>query len=116
MTQVSSRADGRTRTDGGDGAIVCDIRVSVGARACVDSIQFFRCYFAPPPPPTATVCGGQTSIQSDREVLRGRAFLSQGQKWRSITVEIVKMVIAEKKWRGLIAVEAAEHHVDRDAN
>ena len=104
MTQVCIEPVGRdgrpprraNERAGGDRAIVRDIRVSVGARACVDSIQFFRCYFAPPPPPTATVCGGQTSIQSDREVLRGRAFLSQGQKWRSITVEIVKMVIVEK--------------------
>ena len=63
--------------------------------ACVDSIQFFHSYFAPPPPPTATVCGARRRF-SQTEVLRDRAFLSQGQKWRSINVEIVKMVIAEK--------------------
>ena len=36
----------------------------------------------------------------------GRAFLIQGQKWRSITVEIVKMFIAEK-------VEGCRHYVVR---
>ena len=39
----------------------------------------------------------------------GHAFLIQGQKWRSITVEIVKMVIAEK-------VEGCRHYGVRSAH
>ena len=73
--------------------IVYDIRITLRARRRLlpDSIQFFtdisrRCFL-----------GSATSRQSvSLSVRRTRTFLSQGQKWRSIIVDIVKTVSEEK--------------------
>ena len=96
MTQVSSGLSGAREP-------VSD-RVRYQNRRASAPFSFFtdisrRRFSAPPPTRNRKRPDSQTD---------GRAFLIQGQKWRSITVEIVKMVIAEK-------VEGCRHYGVRSA-